>query len=434
MKSLKKLLAALCLIAMSSTLGMKEENLSYKFFKAIQDCDVATVKDILHKNPELADKKYNTSGLITIEQQHMMTNPDDTIDTENDVDDVLETPLDFIFHDVMTDWTEPKEVYNTETQQWEPESLLETNPFKDRKCALDLIQLFLKNPKVTVDDHIQGHFNYMINQILYAETPWSDETLQAFKIITSTRPNLIDVSKPLTQEQYYIDPSNPIQGPVFLEDIIIFPGNHDKILYPDLNADLVINYDDIFKRKNNTQAVQLILNHPTFDATKAAAEKWQPFIDTVIENEVLSLIPTIYKAFNNQAWFKKLPYYAVYKALSLMNDQKINKITAQAFLLIDDNNELQTLKQILLGDKNNQKQLKEKGLLQQRLQSLADINPQIFSALQQAYVYAKQNNLKKIGSYIRRYMTTLLNTPQDIGKVILAFEADDNPLVSTKKK
>lgn len=154
---------------------------------------------------------------------------------------------------------------------------------------------------------------------------------------------------------------------------------------------------------NVINALKLLFQHPTFKATNGLL--WSSISLNITYNNAFEYMPVFYQTFQHQPWFQNLDYYPVFKVIGdLIPRDAISPTTARAFLKIDQKNPPQTF---------------------------TDTN---LEYIQKAYSYAKTNSRKKLGAYLRRAMTTLANTPQDIGGIITAFEPLDNPLVSPPAK
>lgn len=138
----------------------------------------------------------------------------------------------------------------------------------------------------------------------------------------------------------------------------------------DLSED-VLNFIEIFARNPNAvitpEAVQFVL-----------------------DLQRINLIPYFYEKLYKSDWFKKLESYPVFKVCGdLLPHAKISQATAKTFLK----------EQNIKGDQN-------------------------LELINLAYAYAKKYDLKKIGSYIRRYMSTVAALPEtihDVNSMIASF-------------
>lgn len=167
-----------------------------------------------------------------------------------------------------------------------------------------------------------------------------------------------------------------------------------------------------------SDALQTILNRPNIDFNDADLKTWQNFIQHHIIKDIdsgdshfdflnnIKLDLFIYKNFGNEEWLQKSDIYPLVKLVNALISKGIEKSTAVDFLKIDQNKP------------QDVKTFKDKNL----------------ALIEEAYLIAKYHDLTQLGSFIRRYMTTMANTPQDIGGIIAPFEPAEHPLVSPKKK
>lgn len=219
---------------------------------------------------------------------------------------------------------------------------------------------------------------------------------------------------------WFFDPSNNYyeddQEQRHDQDTLEMDGKHGKI------AKLMLEHS-AFDIKTAQHLMSALLKKDQKSAY--VKELWITFIQKAVTEQMLALYPDMYQLFKTDQWFLDMPEYPVIKVIGdLIANQAINTATAQAFLLADKTTS-QSLEEIFLGDKKHQALLKKQGRYAERLQHIKSVDKQQLNLILSAYLFAKNNGLKKIGKFINQYMYTLVNTPQDlpedIKQVIMSF-------------
>lgn len=165
-----------------------------------------------------------------------------------------------------------------------------------------------------------------------------------------------------------------------------------------IDKEKMINLFETLKDKDLKNFINIFARDPEAVITPEA-------LHYVIDLQRINLMPYFYQQLKNQDWFTMLEKsYPVFKVCGdLIPNAKIGQATAKAFLK----------EKSIKGDDN-----------------LVLIN--------QAYAYAKEHDLAKIGRFIRRTMTTIATLPehlQDVSSLIASYKAElDAPLVSLEKK
>lgn len=250
------------------------------------------------------------------------------------------------------------------------------------------------------------------------------------RIEKDPNPTLLDI---FFNTNYYFDNDND----EMYQDSVEMDGHNGKIMKfilqsPHFDVKLAKTaLTALLQKETSTYVLELMqaaLENPNFSSSMLPEDVWAPFLKSLVTKaQNLKIFPLVFRLFKTRYWFPSLPEYPIYKVIGdLMANDKISKVTAQAFLLSDKNKESQTLEQLFLGDEANQKMLKKQKIYKKRLQEVRDIDIQQLIMIQQAYQFAKNYNLTKIGNVINRYMYTLLhmpqNLPKEINKTIMSFD------------
>lgn len=109
--------------------------------------------------------------------------------------------------------------------------------------------------------------------------------------------------------------------------------------------------------------------------------------------------------------------------------QLINAITQRPYYHSHINEKILTALATHVSSNMNQQEAQEFLKIDQNSPPLNIKNTRV-ALMQKLYLLVKHYNLKEVGTFIRRSLTTIANTPPDIGSIIASFEPSDNPLVS----
>lgn len=226
-----------------------------------------------------------------------------------------------------------------------------------RPKDIDLIKFLIKNgADINYQDlHFATSIIHVLSKIIYLH-------------MTGKKGGFVDFSKPGSIRDYNQDAS---EIPYFIEIL--------RLLTDNPKFDVTILNKSIQKyahaqHEEYQRSCQFRDNYETF------SNLWMAFIFYAILKPLNSkLLVKTYDTFKNESWFKELPTFSILSVIYNIINQKIDKQTARDFLKIDQ--------------KNPPKDFKDKNLEQ----------------IQKAYSFAKQYDLKKVGTYILNSMKNLVS-------------------------
>lgn len=470
-------------------LTLQEETNLEKFFKAIISCDTKTVKDMLAKEPDLINAVYDVDKLFPVDVFHSKENGlhfNEPSSAEEREEEKNHTPIMFVIDELLDIDNELEDLEDDasdgeiDEEEYKKKS---KEKYVQAMCFINLLEFLFKQPNLIITLHTKEHATNLFNSLMsrdpshyepeelkllnilletkldllipdkvyfgglwFMEQEHNPESFKLLKRLLETKPNLIKKhALELFNQLMYKKPADYVQedfkllkilletkpSPINVNSYIIKYTDQEgksyethrsyihEIFFPDPG----ICDDECLFSAPRQKLMKLMLAHPSFDATKSAVPPtiylinyftppapglWPTFFEKVIQRQELGLMPTIYNTFKDQAWFKKLPYFAIFKALGEISHNHISAETAKAFLKIDQNNPPK-----IFTDKN-------------------------LELLQKAYAYAKKNNLKKLGNFIRSFATAAAtrfeNMPPEESALIARFVGEGASLLTPKEE